>query len=242
MLASPERGGAEWAYVAASRQRCDLQVFVSHHDLRSVEDALARAWSRSQEKSLALDRVDPAQRAAAIERARGDFSRAPPERLLARAGELAAEREQLRAQAHDASAAERERVAAVRAELARAHDGLAEATERHERLSDALARTPVWRRAERGRLRDNVRRASRDVERHRGAGRAAEAELKRLGRTVARVDAAERAWGRTYELGRELDAVHERHGVSRDGLGRERSESGRDRDRESRERGTGRGW
>ena len=29
VLASPERGGAEWAYAAASRQRHDLQVFVT---------------------------------------------------------------------------------------------------------------------------------------------------------------------------------------------------------------------
>ena len=64
VLASPERGGAEWAYVAASRQRHDLQVFVVHHEAENVEEALARAWSRSQAKSLALDLVDPASTGA----------------------------------------------------------------------------------------------------------------------------------------------------------------------------------
>jgi hypothetical protein len=60
---------------------------------------------------------------------------------------------------------------------------------------------------------------------------------------VERVDAAERAAGRAYELGRKLDAVHERLGLGRDdGLGRQRTERGRNREREPRERGMGRGW
>ena len=57
---APSAAGAEWAYVAGSRQRHDLQVFVTHHEAENVEEALARAWSRSQAKSLALDLVDPA--------------------------------------------------------------------------------------------------------------------------------------------------------------------------------------
>jgi ATP-dependent exoDNAse (exonuclease V) alpha subunit len=72
VLASPERGGAEWAYVAGSRQRHDLQVFVTHHEAEGVEEALARAWSRSQAKSLALDLVAPADRESAMDAVRAD--------------------------------------------------------------------------------------------------------------------------------------------------------------------------
>jgi hypothetical protein len=241
VLASPDRGGAQWAYVAASRQRLDLQVFVSHHDPQGIEQALAQAWSRSQEKRLALDRADPGQRAAAIERARQDPSRAAPEQLVARAAELAAAREQARAAARQVTSAERQRVAELRDDLRRAREGLAEASERHGRLSESLERTPVWRQRERGRMRGLLRQATRDVERHRGAGREAEAELKRLGRTVERVDAAERAGRRAYELDRQLDVLDDERlglGLGRTGLGRDRAEPGRQR--ESHERGLGR--
>jgi hypothetical protein len=86
-------------------------------------------------------------------------------------------------------------------------------------------------------MRGLVRQATRDVERHRGAGGAAEAELKRLGRTLERVDAAERARRRAYELDRQLDVVRERLGLGRgrERLGRDRAE--RDRGREPHERG-----
>ena len=58
LLATPERGGAEWAYVAATRQRVDLAVFVVHHEPERLEAALARSWGRSDAKHLALDLVD----------------------------------------------------------------------------------------------------------------------------------------------------------------------------------------
>jgi len=96
VLASPERGGAEWAYVAGSRQRHDLRVFVTHHEAENVEEALARAWSRSQAKSLALDMVDPAQREAAMGAVRRDLDGATPEKLVAQAEELRAARESAR--------------------------------------------------------------------------------------------------------------------------------------------------
>ena len=44
VLATPERGGAEWAYVAATRQRIDLHVFVVHHEPERAAQALARTW------------------------------------------------------------------------------------------------------------------------------------------------------------------------------------------------------
>ncbi len=56
LLASPERGGAEWAYVAGSRQRLDLHLFVTHGDLERMREDLGRAWERGREKGLAVER------------------------------------------------------------------------------------------------------------------------------------------------------------------------------------------
>jgi len=64
LLASPARGGREWAYVAGSRQRVDLRAYLTHHDTDAAREALAAAWERSHGKHLALDRL-PAQQAAA---------------------------------------------------------------------------------------------------------------------------------------------------------------------------------
>ncbi len=61
VLASPERGGAEWAYVAASRHRHDLQVFVVHLEPGEMEQAIGRGWSSTHAKSLALDRLETAR-------------------------------------------------------------------------------------------------------------------------------------------------------------------------------------
>jgi conjugative relaxase-like TrwC/TraI family protein len=57
LLASPERGGAEWAYVAGSRQRLDLHLFVTHGDPERMREDLRRAWERGQGKELALGRT-----------------------------------------------------------------------------------------------------------------------------------------------------------------------------------------
>ncbi len=53
LLASPARGGREWAYVAGSRQRIDLRAYLTHHDPEGARGALAAAWERSQAKHLA---------------------------------------------------------------------------------------------------------------------------------------------------------------------------------------------
>jgi ATP-dependent exoDNAse (exonuclease V) alpha subunit len=58
LLASPERGSAEWGYVAASRHRTDLQVYIAGGDRSQARDELARAWGRSQAKGLAIDRLE----------------------------------------------------------------------------------------------------------------------------------------------------------------------------------------
>jgi conjugative relaxase-like TrwC/TraI family protein len=57
LLATPERGSAEWGYVAASRHRIDLQAFVAGADRETVCDELAQTWSRVAAKVLVVDRV-----------------------------------------------------------------------------------------------------------------------------------------------------------------------------------------
>jgi conjugative relaxase-like TrwC/TraI family protein len=99
LLASPERGGREWAYVASTRQRVDLTVFVVHHEPERLMAALAHTWERSDAKHLALDLADAADRAAALAAARSDLDSDLPERLAARAGELRERREEARAAA-----------------------------------------------------------------------------------------------------------------------------------------------
>ena len=186
---APERGGAEWAYVAASRQRHDLQVFVVHHEAEDVEEALGRAWSRSQAKSLALDAVDPVDQSAAMDAVRGDLSAATPERLVARAEELRAAREVAREAAGSVPNRELARVAELRAVLDRAEGGVREAEARRAGLAERLDRIPAWRRRERSEVRAGLASAADDVERHREEGRAAREELARVRRQRARVGA-----------------------------------------------------
>jgi conjugative relaxase-like TrwC/TraI family protein len=59
LLATPERGSAEWGYVAASRHRIDLQVYVAGSARAAVRDELARTWTKSATTPLAVDRLDP---------------------------------------------------------------------------------------------------------------------------------------------------------------------------------------
>ena len=103
LLATPERGGAEWAYVAASRQRLDLTVAVVHFDRENLEQALSRAWSRSDAKHLALDMADGEHRQKARERGRGDAERVLPENAARRRRTLLEQRERLRTVARTAS-------------------------------------------------------------------------------------------------------------------------------------------
>ena len=227
VLASPERGGAEWAYVAASRQRHDLQVFVTHHEAENVTDALARAWSRSQAKSLALDLVEPAQRAAAMDAVRGDLHAATPERLIARAEELRAEREQVRAEL-SATASESARRAETKRVLEQAEWRLQEAESRRARLGERLESTPAWRRRERADLKVDLARAGQDVERFGSDRRAARAELSRLG--PARDDDRERAQRISSEL----------TGIERRLASRERGPQGRGLEPSAPERGLSR--
>lgn len=62
LLATPERGSAEWAYVAASRHRVALQVYVAGTDRRLARDELTRVWTRQQAKPLAIDRCRDVKR------------------------------------------------------------------------------------------------------------------------------------------------------------------------------------
>jgi len=55
LLATPERGGREWAYVAGSRHRIDLEVYAIHTNPGMLRIDLERAWSRTHMKTLATD-------------------------------------------------------------------------------------------------------------------------------------------------------------------------------------------
>ncbi len=58
LLASPERGGREWGYVAASRHRIDLRVHTIGESPDQAIDALTRGWERTQAKTLAIDLIE----------------------------------------------------------------------------------------------------------------------------------------------------------------------------------------
>lgn len=241
VLASPERGGAEWAYVAGSRQRHDLHVFVVHHEAENVEEALARAWSRSQAKSLALDLVDPSDQGAAMDAVRADLGAATPERLIARAEELRAARQAAR-QAAGVPRHDLVRIVELRAAVTRAEAGAAEAESRETRLSERLDRLPLWRRGERAEARSSAIQARRDRERHVADSRAAMAELTRLGPAVERLLGGERARTAAREAGVELASIEGRLDAwtGRDQAVRARPSIDRARDRAGVERDLGR--
>lgn len=243
ILASPERGGAEWAYVAASRHRLDLELFVTHHAAELLEESLARAWLRSRAKHLALDLVDPSVRDAIVEQVGTSHDRATPERLLARVEDLRAARESAREVAASVTNHELARVVELRAAVARAEEGAGEAEGRRARLDEQFNRVPAWRRSERAEARSGIERARTDRERHRAEGRAAEAELTRLGPALGRLADAEGARLRAHATGDELNAAQERLGAWGALTDRARGRSGpeRVRDRPSIDRDLGRG-
>ncbi len=55
LLASPDRGGQEWGYVAGSRHRIDLHLYTVGVDRDLAAEALSRGWQRTQAKTLAID-------------------------------------------------------------------------------------------------------------------------------------------------------------------------------------------
>jgi conjugative relaxase-like TrwC/TraI family protein len=103
LLATPERGGAEWAYVASTRQRVDLSVFVVHHEPEHLETALARSWGRSDAKYLALDLAQSDACDHGVAAADCELGRVMPERLVERLRDLRDRRELARAEARDAT-------------------------------------------------------------------------------------------------------------------------------------------
>ncbi len=96
LLATPDRGGREWAYVAASRQRVDLTLYAVHHDLERLETALTFSWGRSDAKRLALDLADAGHRESALAAGRAELDQLLPERVEARLATLCEERESAR--------------------------------------------------------------------------------------------------------------------------------------------------
>ena len=57
LLATADRGGREWGYVAGSRHRIDLHVFAHHPGNEQPASAIARGWTRTQAKTLAIDLI-----------------------------------------------------------------------------------------------------------------------------------------------------------------------------------------
>ncbi len=242
VLASPERGGDEWAYVAASRQHHDLQVFVTHHEAENVTDALTRTWSRSQAKSLALDLVEPVWREAAMDSMHADLNASTPERLLARDEELRAAREAAREKAGAGVDQDLARVAELRAVLVRAESGAKDARSREARLVKRMDSLSVWKRSERAEARSSLSRARQDTARHVADARAANAELTGLGPMVERALAVESARTAAREIGVDLPAVNGRldEWAGRGQLVRERPSIARAHDRAGVERELGR--
>jgi conjugative relaxase-like TrwC/TraI family protein len=67
LLATPERGSAEWGYVAASRHRIDLQVYVAGANRDDARDELTRAWTRGSARPLAIDAITRDHGRSAVE-------------------------------------------------------------------------------------------------------------------------------------------------------------------------------
>jgi hypothetical protein len=153
LLATPERGGAEWAYVATTRQRLDLAVFVVHHEPERLEEALARAWGRSDAKHLALDLAVATDRDAAAADAYAELGRSLPERLLNRHEALMAARGHLRTEARSHTEEQSQRAArgaqSMTAELRSLEERLGEWAGRiaiaraHQHVLEAFGQRPV---------------------------------------------------------------------------------------------------
>lgn len=169
LLATPERGGREWAFVAGSRQRIDLEVYAVHHEPERLEEALKRAWSRTQAAGLALDLAEPAGRARALDDADAELERVLPERRLARIEELRRLRDETAAVSPAASNEDLARLAELRAAVARAKHGWEDARHRLELLTRRERRLPPWRRRESAEVRRALALARADLHRHEAA-------------------------------------------------------------------------
>jgi len=106
LLATPDRGGRERAYVAATRQRVDLALFVVHHEPERLEAALSQSWGRSDAKHLALDLAEVGNCSEAVSAARVDLEGLLLERLMTRVDVLRAFRDDARAIARGARSEE----------------------------------------------------------------------------------------------------------------------------------------
>ena len=105
LLATPERGGREWAYVASTRQRVDLLLFALHHEPDRLAAALARSWQRSDAKDMAIDLADATSRSTAVFAAHAELDRGLPERLGTTVAALRGRREEARVAARNPNGA-----------------------------------------------------------------------------------------------------------------------------------------
>jgi conjugative relaxase-like TrwC/TraI family protein len=152
LLATPERGGREWAYVSGSRHRIDLRAYLVHHEPERAAGALARTWERSQGKTLALEPIPPAERAAAIADARDQLAGRLPERVPERLRELAAEQEALRGALRTYPEHVAGRIRALETSAERAERDAEAASGRLRALRERLDGLRPWHRRERADL------------------------------------------------------------------------------------------
>ncbi|MGD9734748.1 MAG: MobF family relaxase [Solirubrobacterales bacterium] len=142
LLATPERGGAEWAYVASTRQRLDLSVFVIHHEPEDLEAALARSWGRTDAKHLALDLAQDGARDDAVSSAGDQLERLLPERLVVRLRDLRGRRDRARAEARGA-VGESRKLAGLEAQRLGEQLGAVEASATDWAARSEVARAPA---------------------------------------------------------------------------------------------------
>lgn len=111
---------------------------------------------------------------------------------------------------HEAASVSNLRVAELRAAVVRARELAKDAEARAARLAERLDRIPPWRRGERALVRSDVKRARRDIERHRHDARVVEGELASREPASHRVAGREGVKRRAAALSAELTSLEAR--------------------------------
>jgi conjugative relaxase-like TrwC/TraI family protein len=78
LLATPARGGKEWAYVAGTRHRIALRVYLTHHAPAEAEASLSRSWARVRGKRTGLEALPQREQTARIQAAKAALSGRTP--------------------------------------------------------------------------------------------------------------------------------------------------------------------
>src|SRR5262249_11860614 len=143
--ASPDRGSREWGYVAGSRHRIDLRLYTTAAEPELAAEALASGWERTQQKTLALDRIErqaaaePLPAAAAAPATRDDEE----QRVLTA---LRQERERLRELADGYPAGEARTLAQLARQTEQAREAREQAAARLAQARQAVRGARLWQR------------------------------------------------------------------------------------------------